>query len=305
MSVFTQVAAADLDDLLATLDLGVVDHLQAITEGVQNSNYFLRTTRGDWVLTLFEHLDQEQAQVYVDLLLHLHAQGLPVVQPCHRHLFILHDKPALLVPRSFATPVQVANLAQLHGLGLWLGRLHRALLTWMGPEHPRAWPWRQAQAAALRTRLTAADRDLLGWAEQIDAQLATLDCPMGGIHADLFRDNVLWQGDELALMLDFYGAGRDALWLDLAICQHDWCRDENGALQQASWSSFLRGYEQERPLSTLEREVRTQHAFAVAAALRFFLSRQQAALQPAMSGVLVKDPEVYRRILQRLRAESP
>ncbi len=305
MSVFTPVAPVDLQDLLVTLDLGAILRLQAITQGVQNSNYFLSTTRGDWVLTLFEHLDHAQAQIYVDLLIQLHAQGLPVVQPCHRQLFTLHDKPALLVPRSFAIPVQEPNLAQLRSLGMWLGRLHQALRTWNGPDHPRARPWRQAQAAALHPRLAVADRDLVRWAEQIDLALAATTWASGGIHADLFRDNVLWQGDQLALILDFYVAGRDALFFDLAICQHDWCRDESGVLQPVAWSNFLQAYEQERPLSAAERDPRTQHAFAVVAALRFFLSRQHAALQPAAPGVQVKDPQVYRRILQVLRAESP
>ncbi len=306
MSVFTEVHQHDLADLATHLSLGRIDSLQPVEGGVQNSNYFVHSEAGDWVLTLFEQMTAAQAQVYVDLLLTLRARGLPVPQPrCDAHgqaLFPLRDKPALLVERSLATSSESVSLRQRQVLGGLLGRLHVAMRDWSGPAHPRGHGWRQRQLQQLMPHLTVADRELVSWAAEVDRRVLAVDLPQGGIHADLFRDNVLWHGEELALVLDFYVAGRDRLWLDLAICQHDWCRDAKGQLDPVAWQVFLQAYERERPLQDLERDEQVQKDMAVVAALRFFLSRSAAALAPPQAGVLVKNPQEYRRILQVLRS---
>ena len=307
MSVFTQVTPAILLPWLENYQVGEFKSLHPIKVGVQNSNFFLETTLGSWVLTLFESLDPAEVQIYLDLMLNLHASGMPVAAPQRQQggelWSLLADKPTALVERCPGDSLEVADVSSVHRLGECLAKLHGLMRSWPGPENPRGRLWRSSASRQILTGLESRDADLIAWAMQIDRALPWQDLPAGGIHADLFRDNVLWQGGNISAVLDFYVAGRDAWAYDLAICVHDWCRFPGGALDVHRASALLKAYHAVRPLTQVEREV--WPSLLVVSALRFYLSRCLASLRRVDNkDILQKDPEEFHLILNCMRTNE-
>ena len=251
MAVYTEVAFAEADALVQRLDLGPLTDLQGIRSGIENTNYYATTARGQWVLTLFERLPAQVGQ----MLARMHLAG-----------------------QDFA-------MQQAHGRGL---------------------AWWVATAPVVRPHLEPAQAQLLddelAFQQHLAASPAGQALPRGPIHADLFRDNVMFDdtagGDRLCGFFDFYFAGTDTLLFDVAVCLNDWCADlETGALHEARATAFMGAYQAERALTP--GEVRAMPALLRAAALRFWISRlwdwhlprDAALLQP-------KDPTHFERVLR-------
>ncbi|MBI2307985.1 MAG: homoserine kinase [Rhodocyclales bacterium] len=312
MSVFTSVSPAQLADWLQRYDLGAPTALAGIAEGVQNSNFFVDTERGRHVLTLFERVDPAQLPFYLDLMAHLAQHGIPCPAPRPmrdgRLLGELNGRPAALFSRLQGRSVIVPTPAQCAAAGAALARLHLAGRDFPAPPHPCGPAWIEATAARLLPRLPAADATLL--ADELAAWRATgTALPAGVIHADLFRDNVLFVGNgqhpeqasQIGGLLDFYFAGHGEFLFDLAIVANDWCATADGGLDAGRLQALLAAYHACRPLTAAEcaawpRQLR-------AAALRFWLSRLEDfhCPQPGET-VTVRDPEAFRRILLQRRA---
>ena len=308
MSVYTTVSAEDLDAWLARYAVGTLAELAPIASGIENTNYFVTTTRGRYVLTLYERLPAEDLPFYLNLMAHLARNGceVPAPEPDRTGaLFsILNGKPAGLVARVDGAPVTSPDARHCRAVGASLGRLHvasqgyRARLTnRRGP----AW-WRQA-ARAVRPFLTA-DQNAT-----IEAELAfqqgwgRLKLPKGAIHADLFVDNVLFAGDRVAGIIDFGFAATDFLAYDIAIAVNDWC-DAEGALDAELAAAFLAGYHAVRPLTDEERA--QWPGLLRAAALRFWLSRLYDLYLPRPGELThAHDPARFERLLRDRAAATP
>lgn len=307
MSVFTPVSRDQLDAWLKPCKLGPVLELAGIAAGVQNTNYFVTTPRGRWVLTLFEHLTAGELRPYLGFMAHLAARGIPCPAPVAdaggEVLRPLNGKPAVLV--SCLSGHDLAEPGELHcvALGDLLARLHLA-----GSDFSPRWPnprggaWRTATAARVVPYLDAADRSLLTAEVALHVQPET-SLPRGLIHGDLFRDNALFEAERLTGVLDFYFAGEDALLFDLAVAANDWCLDAAGDLDPVRTRALLAAYGARRPL--LAAEESAWNAMLRLAALRFWLSRLEDFHLPRPGNqVLVKDPMHFRCLLQR-RIEHP
>lgn len=303
MSVYTTVEPAELEAWLAgfggTAGLGHLIDFTPIAAGLQNSNYFLSTVGGRWVLTLFERLDPAEIDGYLRLMAHLAARCIPCPQPRQDRLGRLFSplagRPAALVDRLPGHGIEAPTIHHCHALGVALAGLHRAASDFPDAmPHPRGAVWRQQAAERLRPLLPEADR------QRLDAELAfqaTQDMavlPQGVIHADLFRDNVLWHDDgRLSGILDFYFAGVDAWLFDLAVVANDWCQDDTAE------AALLAGYASVRPLTPEERAAWVPQRRA--AALRFWLSRLEDRYFPRPGEVVtVKDPGYFAAMLARL-----
>ena len=302
MSVYTLVSAEALAAWLHPLPVGSLQGHAGIAAGMQNSNYYVDTADGAWVLTLFEGLKPAELDVYLPLLAHLARRGLPCAAPCADPSGLLWrplaGKPAALVSRLPGRALEQPEAAQCYRLGEMLARLHAAAADFSGlPDNPCGLPWCQRMGVQLLPGLSQAEatllRDELAWqGTRHDARQTTL--PRGMIHADLFRDNVLWQEGEISGVLDFYFAGTDCLALDLAIAANDWCSDAEAE------AALLAGYASQRPLSAAESAA--WPGLQRLAALRFWLLRLDArANRRAGSLVTLKDPEEFRVRLQQLR----
>ena len=310
MSVYTPVTAEELDAWLARYALGTLVELTPIATGIENTNYFVTTERGRYVLTLYERLPAEDLPFYLNLMAHLAREGVEVPAPAPDRtgaLFShLNGRPAGLVARIEGASVTVPSQAQCAGVGNALARLHRASMSYrprLANRRGPAW-WRRA-ARAVRPYLTAAQNDLLSGEVRFQTGFGKGRMPRGAIHGDLFCDNVLFDGDRVAGIIDFGFAATDFFAYDLAIAVNDWCVAGNadGRLDHARMAAMVRAYDAVRPLTDDERA--QWPALLRAAALRFWVSRLYDLHLPRPGELThAHDPAPFEQIL-RARSSAP
>lgn len=316
MAVFTPVSDDDARELLQRYDLGDLVSLRGITAGIENTNYFLNTTRGEYVLTIFEVLTAEQLPFYIELMGHLAERGVPVPHPQRmrdgQRLTTLHGKPSTIVTRLSGGYEPDPGPQHCALAGETLARMHLAAadfpirqpnlrgLAWWQETVPHVLPFlTDDQATMLRTTL----------AEQTAfAQSPTYAAlPAGPAHCDLFRDNVLFDGTyetpRMGGFIDFYFAGCDTWLFDVAVSVNDWCIErETGAFRPDRLEAWLKAYAALRPFTAQEHEA--WPTILQAAALRFWISRLYDYFLPRPAQTLKPhDPRHFERIL-RLRRET-
>ncbi|CAE6693399.1 MULTISPECIES: homoserine kinase [Paraburkholderia] len=315
MAVFTAVTEPQLAEWMRHYDLGEVVEFRGIPSGIENSNFFLTTTRGEYVLTIFEKLTAEQLPFYLDLMQHLAAHRVPVPDPMPREdgaLFgTLHGKPAAIVTKLEGAPELAPQIEHCVEVGHMLARMHLAGRDYARYQpNLRSLPWWQETVPTILPFLEGAQRDLLSseLAHQetffASADYATL--PEGPCHADLFRDNALFahaapeSGHEVRLggFFDFYFAGCDKWLFDVAVTVNDWCVDlATGKLDEARTEAMLRAYQTVRPFTVEEN--RHWGDMLRAGAYRFWVSRLYDFHLPRAAELLKPhDPGHFERILR-------
>lgn len=307
MSVYTKVTPSQLTDWLKRYSVGTLTELRGIAAGIENTNYFVTTTLGCYVLTLFERLPERSLPFYLGLMAHLARQGTPCPAPIVDHAnglySILNGKPATLVTRLAGAPVMSPTPAHCAQVGAVLAEMHVAGQSFaIGFENPRGPKWWRETAPLVAPFLDAAQRQLLDSELEFQSRYRFQDLPRGPIHADLFRDNVLWDGERIGGLIDFYFAGVDAWLFDVAVTLNDWCTHPDGDIDRERAIALLGAYHAVRPFTAIERGA--WPAMLRAASLRFWLSRLHDFHLPR-AGELVHahDPEHFRRILElRIRA---
>jgi homoserine kinase type II len=303
MSVYTTVTAEQLDAWLSRYNVGGLVELQPIASGIENTNYFVTTEGGRYVLTLYERLPPEELPFYLNLMAHLARAGVeaPAPEPDRTGaLFsMLNGRPAGLVARIDGAAIEQPDRAHCAAVGNALARLHVATQTYRARLTNRRGPawWRQA-ARAVRSYLTDDQRQLLADEIKYQTGYAKASLPKGAIHGDLFRDNVLFVGNRVSGIIDFGFAATDFLAYDLAITVNDWCVDRaTGALEDDCCEALVAAYQAVRPLSAEERE--QWPTLLRAAALRFWLSRLYDLHLPRPGELThAHDPGQFERILR-------
>jgi len=301
MSVFTTVTSDQLKPWLADYALGELLALQGIASGITNTNYFVTTATGRYVLTLFEEHTAEELPYFLDLMAYLAERGVPCPHPVAdrsgQRLGELNGKPAALVSCLRGRDLEAPSAQHCAEVGRVLAEMHVAGLGFsVEVPNPRGAHWRQSTAAKVSAFLSAEDKELLSQALAIDATLNLEPLPKGVIHADLFRDNVLFDDDHLGGLIDFYYACHDVLLYDIAIAVNDWCVSADGSLDKARMDALLDAYHVVRPLTTSEREA--WFGLLQIAALRFWLSRLLDKHFPHAGELThAKDPAHFRNIL--------
>ena len=302
MAVFTAVSQAELSAWLSKYSLGQLLDSQGIPEGIENTNYFVTTGNGRFVLTLFEKLSADELPFYLNLMAHLSRHGIPCPVPManRRNQFLgeLNGKPACIVSRLSGKSITAPGSEQCAAMGAMLGQMHIAGQSFSQTMHnPRGAVWRASTAQKVRPFLDATQAELMDSEVALHARNQLSHLPQGMIHADLFRDNVLLEGDRVSGLIDFYFACSDALLYDVAITVNDWCVNADGTLDMQRTQSFLRAYHAVRPL--LDSERGAWPLMLRLAALRFWLSRLFDLYLPR-DGELVnpRDPEPFKQILQ-------
>ena len=311
MAVYTEVGEADADRLFERLGLGRVTSLQAIRSGIENTNYYVATASGQWVLTLFERLPAEQLPYFLRLMQHLAGHGIPVPAPqADRDGALVHTvsgKPAAVVTRLPGSHRLMPHADHCAQVGRMLARMHQAATNFDDPQpHLRGVQWWAATVPVVLPHLAPEQaqllRDELAYQQHLADSPAGLALPRGPIHADLFRDNAMFDDtagpDRLCGFFDFYFAGTDMWLFDVAVCLNDWCSDvDSGALIEDRATAFVAAYESVRPL--VGAEVRALPALLRAAALRFWISRLWDWHLPRSAALLSpKDPGQFERVLQ-------
>ena len=313
MAVFTQVSDNEARKLLRQLQLGELHALRGIEGGIENTNYFVTCDEGEFVLTLFERLTAEQLPFYLHLMKHLAHKGIPVPDPrANKAGDILHTvcgKPAAVVNRLAGRSQLAPEAVHCAAVGGMLARMHLAGrdyerqqpnlrgLPWWNETVPVVLPHIDPEQAALL-------RAELAYQNHIAASSAYAALPRGPVHADLFRDNVMFEGAQLTGFFDFYFAGVDSFLFDLAVCLNDWCIDlPTGAHDAHRATAMIDAYQVVRALTAAERSLLP--ALLRAGALRFWISRLWDYYLPREASMLTPhDPSHFERVL-RQRARHP
>lgn len=305
MSVYTSVSDDEMRTFLRDYHLGRFIGLQGIAQGVTNSNYFVTTTQGRYVLTVFEAMTQAELPFFLDLTQHLSAHDVacpaPIARIDGRLDSTLASKPACLVTCLSGKDTSSPSEQQCFHTGAMLAKMHLA-----GTEFPQTMPnpryiswWHEASNRLLRF-LNEEDKHLLLEEIAFFDTHNRADLPEGIIHADLFRDNVLLDGEQVAGFIDFYYACNGNFMYDLAIAVNDWARRADNHLDQNLQQAFFRGYESIRTLTTDEKDY-----FPIAqraACIRFWVSRLLDYHFPQVGEItFIKDPNVFRDLLLSLR----
>ena len=323
MAVYTDISVAEAGGLLDSLHLGQLQAMEGCRGGIENTNYFVTTHRHghphDYVLTVFERLTFEQLPFYLRLMQHLADRGIPLPRPHgddHGELvFRLKGKPAAVVDKLLGSSELSPGLWHCDQVGTMLARMHLAGsdfgmhqpnlrgLAWWNETVPVTLPYLSPAQASLM-------RDELAFQNRIADTDDYHTLPRGPIHADLFRDNVMFVTQEgqptLSGFFDFYFAGVDTFLFDLAVCLNDWCVDPKTQLHQpALHDAVIRAYQRVRPLSGVE--LRMLPAMLRAGAFRFWLSRLWDLHLPRKAQVLKPhDPQPFERLLRaRVAQASP
>ena len=302
MSVFTTVSVDELNPWLNAYPLGTLLELQGISSGISNTNYFVTTTQGRYVLTLFEEHSAEELPYFLSLMTHLAERGVPCPHPVMRldgvQLDELNGKPAAIVTCLSGRDIIEPSVEQCAELGRVLANMHVAGSSFTGINHDsRDVVWRESTAKKVFDFLSGDEQMMLTQTMQRQADLDMQALPQGVIHADLFRDNVLFDGDEIGGVIDFYYACRGAYLYDVAISVNDWCVNADGSLDAKRVGALLTAYHGVRSFTPAEHSA--WPSMLQTAALRFWLSRLKDKHYP-QAGELThaKDPQHFQKILQ-------
>lgn len=321
MAVYTEVSFEEATALLLQLKLGQLTELTPCQGGIENTNYFVSTQRAgqtnDYVLTLFERLSLEQLPFYLQLMQHLAQGGIAVPRPHpdqqQQLAFMFKGKPAAVVDKLPGQSELKPTAQHCAQVGAMLAHMHLAGRDFsLQQPHLRGLAWWNDTAPLLAPHLDAAQQSLLRSELAFQNQLASTSSyaalPRGPIHADLFRDNVMFKTTpgqvQLSGFFDFYFAGVDTFLFDLAVCLNDWCIDPESAEEKAQNASiFIASYNHVRPLLEVEKTLLA--AMLRAAALRFWISRLWDFYLPRQASVLqAHDASHFERVL-RHRINTP
>lgn len=307
MAVFTAVTVDDLTEWLEQFQLGKALALDGIASGIENSNFFLTTERGAYVLTIFENLGFDQLPFYLQLMKHLAARGIPVPDPVANRagdlIVPLHGKPAAIVSKLAGSSQMEPQPAHCAAMGAMLARMHLAAQDFiMHQPNLRGLAWCTATAPDVLPFLTPPEaallRDEIAFQQEFSGTPAYASLGRGPVHADLFRNNVMFVGTEVTGCFDFYFAGVDTWLFDVAVTVNDWCIDQTtGVLDPARLHALLAAYHAERPFTPAETIA--WQPMLRAAALRFWLSRLYDLHRPRAAEILTPhDPTHFERILR-------
>lgn len=306
MAVYTEVSDKSLKEFVAQYDIGKIQSCKGIAEGVENSNYYLQTNCGSYILTLFEkRVRPDDLPFFLGLMDYLAERNVPCPIPIHgsdgEALRNLCNKPAALI--SFLSGLWPKDVTTSHcyAVGVAAAKMHVAAegfpLTRENRLDKSAW-----HKLFCETN-NQADQIKAGLADKIRAELEFLDAnwpndlPAGIIHADLFPDNVFFHQNRLSGIIDFYFACNESFAYEIAICLNAWCFEKDGFFNITKASNLVKGYRSVRPLNS--DEINALPVLARGSSIRFLLTRLFDMLnQPEGALVNPKDPLEYLKKLQ-------
>ena len=301
MSVFTPVTAKELSDWLSRYAVGSLIDFEGIEAGIDNSNFFVTTENARFVLTLFERLTESDIDYYLHVMAHL-GKTLPCAKPVSdkkgRLYSVLNNKPAALIVRLPGKNIMQPGNAACEQVGQMLAKMHIAGQHYPDKRpHPRNLSWCIHTADIVKPYLTSDQTDLLDREIQFQKAQPYDALSSSIIHADLFRDNVLFDRGRLTGIIDFYFSGWGNCLFDLAVTVNDWCMASASEVNEGNRATLLAAYCSQRPVTDTEKAC--WPAMLRLAALRFWLSRVYDKFLPRDgSMVLCHDPLHFENMLR-------
>ena len=305
MSVYTSLSHTQIESFISAYTFSPLISYTGIAAGIENSNYLLKTVQGDFILTVYEHFTANELSPYLNLLRqlaqHENHYPSPLADQQHRYFKMLENKPAAIFKCLPGMSVIQATAHQCQSVASALAKFHLSSTHLdFNKENPRNFDWIQTTAQQVAPQLSAADTILLE--DELNYQLKhpTQHLTHGIIHADLFKDNVLFVDNHLTGLLDFYAACFDCYLLDIAIALNDWCVNQQGVFERKLQDAFILSYKHVRNIS--QQEEKFLPILLRRACLRFWLSRLEHKLYPRVGEITQeKDPEQFKNLLLQHR----
>ena len=306
MAVFTHVKQQDIQSLLEKFSIGDFKSLEGIQGGIENTNYFLTTSKNSYVLTIFERLDFEQLPFYLEVMSHLAKNNilvpLPIADNKNRILFELYGKPAAIVSKLEGKSDLKPNTEQIKSIAYEMAKMHLTSNNFaMYQPNLRSLDWWQTTIPNILDCVTLEEKKLLTSELAILSQffnsITYKNLPQGICHCDLFRDNALFVGNKLGGIFDFYFAGIDKFLFDICVAVNDWCINyETKLINKDLFNEFINAYNTIRPLTSSEQEA--MPLMLRASAFRFWVSRLWDWYLPRESKLLTPhNPQHFEKIL--------
>lgn len=308
MSVYTLIDSAQLSGFLQDYALGELVKFEGISAGIENTNYFVDTTNGRYVLTIFEHHTADELGYFLNIMAFMAEHAIPTAHPKAdregQYLKTLAGKPAALVERLSGKTLEQPGLVHCKVMAESLAKFHLAGADFgYYRANDRDLNWAKKTVAQIQDLMTPDDQELIKSELAFQQTIDWAHLPQSVIHADLFTDNALFDGENLSGIIDLYYACHGACLYDLAVMVNDWCRQPNHELDMQKLTVALNAYQMVRPLT--EAEHQAWFAALRMAALRFWLSRLKDKLIPREGEMtMIKDPDVFKTLLKWHRAQQ-
>lgn len=302
MSVYTNVLPHELNEFLENYSLGQLQQFSGISNGIENTNYFVTTSKGQYVLTIFEQLTLEDLPYFLELMAFFSEENIPTAHPIadsqNEYIRILNGKPAALVKRLNGVSIDIANVKQCQEIGIQMARMHLSSKQFkFSREASRNEDWRIQTSKLVMPKLNKDEQALLNRELNYIKTTKVGDLDTSVIHADLFRDNVLFIDDEVTGIIDFYYAYNGFSIYDLAVTVNDWCTSGDINRDKENIVAFLMAYQ---TIRYIEKNERNAWIYVLRlAALRFWLSRLQDKYFPRSGEIThTKDPDRFKVIIE-------
>jgi homoserine kinase type II len=302
MSVYTNVLPHELNEFLENYSLGQLQQFAGISNGIENTNYFVTTSKGQYVLTIFEQLTLEDLPYFLELMAFFSEENIPTAHPIadsqNEYIRILNGKPAALVKRLNGVSIDIANVKQCQEIGIQMAKMHLSSKQFkFSREASRNEDWRIQTSKLVMPKLNKDEQALLNRELNYIKTTKVGDLDTSVIHADLFRDNVLFIDDEVTGIIDFYYAYNGFSIYDLAVTVNDWCTSGDINRDKENIVAFLMAYQ---TIRYIEKNERNAWIYVLRlAALRFWLSRLQDKYFPRSGEIThTKDPDRFKAIIE-------
>ena len=301
MSVYTKINEEELENHLNQYSIGSPISLTGISDGIENTNYLLKTDLKEYIFTIFENIDGGNITSYLMFMNHLSERGLlcpKVMKSKKDELFIeIKNKPSAIIEKLSGKSIISTDNTQCSMIGNLLAKFHNCGSDFnIDLKNTRGIEWCTESFKKLSSVITVSQSEIISRAIEMQKDLIAQDLPIGTIHADLFRDNVLFHNDKISGMIDFYYSCKGYLIYDLAVVVNDWCSDLDGKLITDKCKNVMISYSKLRNINSDEFNY-WQHAL-VAGELRFYLSRLLDLHYPKIGEIThIKDPGVFENIL--------
>ena len=302
MSVYTNVLPHELNEFLENYSLGQLQQFSGISNGIENTNYFVTTSKGQYVLTIFEQLALDDLPYFLELMAFFSEANIPTAHPIadkrNEYIRILNGNPAALVNRLNGVSIDIANVKQCQEIGIQMAKMHLSSKQFkFSREASRNEDWRIQTSKLVMPKLNKDEQNLLN--QELNYIKTTKVGHLGTsvIHADLFRDNVLFIDDEVTGIIDFYYAYNGFSIYDLAVTVNDWCTSGDINRDKENIVAFLTAYQ---TIRYIEKNERNAWIYVLRlAALRFWLSRLQDKYFPRNGEIThTKDPDRFKAIIE-------
>lgn len=318
MSVYTVVEEQQLVEFLQDYDVGTLESFEGISAGIENTNYFVNTQKNghleQFVLTIFEHHSFDELPYFLNIMAFMAEHNIPTAHPMptnsNGYLKELCGKPAALVERLSGSTVEEPTTVQCGVMGGQLAKFHIAGQSFEGHrDNDRDIDWMAVTYAQIKSLLPEDECEMIEAELVYQNRIGWASLPKAVIHADLFCDNAMFNGDALSGIIDLYYACNAPMLYDLAVMVNDWCRVDHDDISkigfdQTRLDEMVSAYQTQRTLT--DEEISAWPAALRLAALRFFLSRLKDKHMPREGEMTqIKDPDVFKRVLQIHRETNP